>query len=299
MIPVAKNFNNIPASLSSAACVASLTEVLNTADPDHKEKIKQKFYGSQDVVQRLKATYHNKCAYCESYEPQPEVEHFRPKKRVNGVQGHPGYYWLCYEWSNLMPACHDCNKNGVKGNFFPVSGVRVIAPTFDGHGNLNLVECRLLSNTLYVNESPLLLNPEVPGFDPYLYFSFDRTGWIREVPIAGTVDYQRSNETIRIVDLNRDKLYLNTRKKNIRYYMGRIKGYIFRFMIGRKSQLEFEDSIFEILTEIKDNSAVTKEYSFFWDFLYKNFNIFITYYFKPKYRPRLFEIVNRFKAANP
>jgi hypothetical protein len=23
---------------------------------------------------------------------------------------HPGYYWLAYEWTNLLPSCYDCNS---------------------------------------------------------------------------------------------------------------------------------------------------------------------------------------------
>jgi hypothetical protein len=32
----------------------------------------------------------------------------------------PGYYWLAYEWSNLMLACERCNVE-VKGSRFPVA----------------------------------------------------------------------------------------------------------------------------------------------------------------------------------
>jgi hypothetical protein len=71
--------------------------------------------------------FRQKCAYCESKiaNTQPgDVEHFRPKGRVvddnfkpirvkHAVKGeinHPGYYWLAYDWSNLLPSCIDCNR---------------------------------------------------------------------------------------------------------------------------------------------------------------------------------------------
>jgi hypothetical protein len=105
MRAVVKNFNRPPAHLTTN----NLAAVINLADPLHKDKIRQTLYGHSSVVSKLNNIYNHKCAYCEAYEPEPEVEHYRPKKGVTG-EVHEGYYWLCYEWSNLMPACHDCNK---------------------------------------------------------------------------------------------------------------------------------------------------------------------------------------------
>jgi hypothetical protein len=63
--------------------------------------------------------YNKKCAYCEE-RIKTYIEHYRPKGSVQGSR-HGGYYWLCYEWSNLLPACHECNKfGGGKGTQFPV-----------------------------------------------------------------------------------------------------------------------------------------------------------------------------------
>lgn len=298
MISITKNFNNIPISLTSPACMSNLASVINSALPNHKDNISNGYYGHPTVVNRLKAIYHNKCAYCETYEPDPEVEHYRPKKRVRDVPGHPGYYWLCYEWSNLMPACHDCNKNGAKGNYFPVDGTRQTLPPLTGT-TLNQAECLLLSNSLSVVEIPLLINPEVPGFDPYHYFFVDEKGEIKERQAAGTLDFRKAHETIKIVRLNRDKLFLNLRRKQIRYYMQRVRSYIYLFLKGDKSQQDFENSIFEILKEIQTRTGATHEYSFFWSYFYRNFNNFISFYIKPKYRPRIFGLVQAYKMANP
>ena len=54
-----------------------------------------------------------KCAYCESFYAgtQPvDVEHYRPKGKVDGMAGHPGYWWLAGRWENLLPSCIDCNR---------------------------------------------------------------------------------------------------------------------------------------------------------------------------------------------
>jgi hypothetical protein len=51
------------------------------------------------------------------------VEHFRPQAGYqqgdDDPLGRPGYYWLAYEWSNLLMACEICNQK-FKGNLFPL-----------------------------------------------------------------------------------------------------------------------------------------------------------------------------------
>lgn len=89
---------------------------------EHMEKIaageKLKAFGfarykEVSVKNALEKLFHGKCAYCESFYAgfQPvDVEHYRPKGEVEGVSGHPGYWWLAMEWSNLLPSCIDCNR---------------------------------------------------------------------------------------------------------------------------------------------------------------------------------------------
>src|SRR5262245_42295217 len=76
---------------------------------------------------------HGKCAYCERRVDRIEsdVDQFRPKSL---------YWWLAYDWSNLLIACRTCNVT--KREHFPIVGDRVIGPDGD-----------LLS------ERPVLLNP--------------------------------------------------------------------------------------------------------------------------------------------
>ena len=83
-------------------------------------------YAAPTVRQVLVQSQHSKCCYCEqAFSPDMlEVEHFRPK---GGVQQHlgrtgidfPGYYWLAYDWRNLLLACGTCNGKHKK-NFFPL-----------------------------------------------------------------------------------------------------------------------------------------------------------------------------------
>lgn len=281
MIAITKSQNpkNIPATLTKQECINSLEKIINLNDPKHKEKIESKIYRAEDVYNKLKSLYHNKCAYCESFEDQPEIEHYRPKGRVSGDSSHGGYYWLAYEWTNLLPACHDCNRQGAKGNFFPIVGTRKYIFDKQVNGNIKLSSNNLMSPYLQ-EEKPLLLNPEVYGFNPFDYFKFDTTGKIEEAPSKNTFNFQQAEATIKIIELNRDKIYLNYRKIKIRkLFLDKFQKTLLRFCKNEISYDVFKIIIFTELNEIKENAKPHKEFSFFWDYLYKNFQFFIINYF--------------------
>lgn len=65
-------------------------------------------YDKQDVIERLRKDFHNKCYICEMKELQdPNVEHLLPHK--NGK--HPERK---FDWENLFWSCSHCN--GIKNN---------------------------------------------------------------------------------------------------------------------------------------------------------------------------------------
>jgi hypothetical protein len=90
-------------------------------------KVKSNIYkGTQfnikaDIYLNPVGPFRGKCAYCEQkiYSDQHgDLDHFRPKGAVadenyepvmiavdGEVKDHPGYYWLCYNWKNLLPSC--------------------------------------------------------------------------------------------------------------------------------------------------------------------------------------------------
>jgi uncharacterized protein (TIGR02646 family) len=69
-------------------------------------------YRDDSVVVALEELFHGKCAYCESSTARFDVnvEHYRPKGRVNEDKKHLGYYWLEVAWENLYPSCVMCNQ---------------------------------------------------------------------------------------------------------------------------------------------------------------------------------------------
>ncbi len=108
-----------------------------------RKSIKKEVYFSKD------GPFHGKCAYCECYITdfqRGDIEHYRPKLavtdendqpiQVRDEQGqvipHRGYYWLAYDWRNLLPSCTSCNQPGEsklgKRNRFPVANTHARKP---------------------------------------------------------------------------------------------------------------------------------------------------------------------------
>lgn len=246
------------------------------------ENINRSIYSDDSVKLALKALYLEKCAYCECYEPEPEIEHYRPHGKLTGSGvGHKGYVWLCYEWSNLVWSCHDCNKQGKKGNEFPVEGTRITSPVMLATGNINLAE-NLLNSTSLSNEKALLVNPEYPGYDPKDFFYFDGFGELKPKGSVTSYKYRMASETIITLELNRDKLFLNLRKRKVKYYMKRLEIILYRYIVDNNVN-RYEEDFRNLLLEIKDLTDVTCEYWYFWNYFLDNFKTFIPTYFNMIY----------------
>ena len=93
-----------------------------------------------DLKDYLCVLFHGKCAYCDGKFDRNDwgdVEHYRPKRKVtdkdNVALDHPGYYWLAYQTTNLLPSCKLCNQGKGKANQFPIdaAGIRVAEPAGD------------------------------------------------------------------------------------------------------------------------------------------------------------------------
>lgn len=107
-------------------------------------------YGHASVKKVLVAAHHGKCCYCESqlkHVDHGDVEHYRPKAAVQQGRAaplaRPGYYWLAYEWENLLFSCAICNGTHKK-NLFPIRDPRKRARS---------------ERARLVREEPLLVHP--------------------------------------------------------------------------------------------------------------------------------------------
>lgn len=191
MIKVKKDFSIIPEGL---LMLKDATDWIQKALDEGKEhEPRSHVYGHDTVRKSLKKIYIKKCGYCESrleVSGYMRIEHYRPKGRVKENEKHPGYYWLTYEWSNLISSCEICNSR--KGTSFPVENDHIYQP----HGNRK--EWRA-DSTLMQSEKPLLLHPEID--DPDEHLTINENGEIK--PKNGS---QRGETSIKLCDLNRDGL---------------------------------------------------------------------------------------------
>lgn len=160
-------------------------ELINHAKQDNKPKFKEKIW--KKLKPFLEKLFHGKCAYCEgkySAGSWLDVEHYRPKAKVtvyNEPVAHPGYYWLAYNWKNLLLACPKCNRGGGKTGEFPIDGNRAMKP-----------------GDSLEEEIPQLLNPIVDTH-PEKHLIFGINGII-----AGKTE--RGDATVSICNLNREEL---------------------------------------------------------------------------------------------
>lgn len=208
---VTKKDEDRTARLASKETYQALLNIIQTGDKSLiTDTIYREAYDTTDgkrsrVEDKLASAYRNKCAYCERI-CKADIEHYRPKKGVNEDEAHPGYYWLCYEWSNLIPSCITCNREGAKHNKFPVKGLRVSAPALLADGNLNLGLCKASVAPL-LNEKPSLLHPEVDKPENYFAFKLDPDG--EGIRIVGIDEDGRGESTIQICLLNRLEIRLD------------------------------------------------------------------------------------------
>lgn len=130
---------------------------------ERRMRIASHVYGADEVRAALIAAQHGKCCFCEVRIEHPymhrHVEHWRPKGGVrqdsDGADEFPGYYWLAYDWDNLLLACVVCNST-FKGTCFPLAD-----PAARARSHRDRIRA----------ETPLLLKPDVD--DPTLHIEWD------------------------------------------------------------------------------------------------------------------------------
>lgn len=240
------------------------------------------------TIDSLTKLYANKCCYCErsrGYEIQ--VDHYRPTKtrdnKTNPEYNQPGYYWLAYTWSNLLPLCSKCNQE--KSNKFPLnversttrisSHIPVSPITMD-----NIVDLNWLNS----NEISLLLHPELEP-QPARHFVFLNDGRLKT----------RTNEgekTEDILKLNRKDL-IRERKQIIDNLVNDISRCISEFSSNHNVST-LEGGLNVIFRQIVRGTGIDHEFSLFYTFIYKYFEYYIGSHLG---NPMLTSIVHDYFAA--
>ncbi|WP_304016498.1 HNH endonuclease signature motif containing protein [Nonlabens dokdonensis] len=260
-----KDFDNPPALLTDSKWD---TIKANLLIEKSAHKISDKCY-RDCTKEALTRIYKDKCAICERLRgTELQVDHYRPKKpRDNKSQAkynQPGYYWLAYTWSNLIPLCSKCNGN--KSNKFPLTGWSDVN-RISSHINVNgLNPFNLYDlNWLQQQELPLIVNPEQDK-TPERHFSFNRNGKIVGRSPEG-------EETILVCKLNRKDL-IRERLEIREGYVNAIKSALYDFTI-HGDQNELKGELISTFKQIKLNAHPDKGHSYFNLFIYKYFDYFI------------------------
>jgi len=149
-----KRPSDIPKSLTSKG-VQSTDDNCSSFTKNKKKflasfKVDTSIYGAPPVKKKLKKAQHNKCCFCEKDQGEEygAVEHYRPKMgyKVDKTQKtltKPGYYWLAYDWNNLLFVCGYCNT-GYKKSYFALTDEKKRAKSHKGST---------------AKEDPLLIDP--------------------------------------------------------------------------------------------------------------------------------------------
>jgi uncharacterized protein (TIGR02646 family) len=144
------------------------------------ERVEQEVAAENDPVARLKlinrrrkhwrrfrdllekSDVKRKCWYTESKNPgtDDDVDHYRPKGKIEERPDHPGYWWEAFRWRNYRLSCHISNRLKRseeadaalgKGSHFPIHDEAM----------------RWMNPASPCTESPTLLDPTDPS-DPQL-----------------------------------------------------------------------------------------------------------------------------------
>ncbi len=267
MRKVKKNLNDIPQRLRN--CNAHLDRIINERKNTGTKAIQAQFniYSGlaedvNSVKYKLKNLYKGKCAYCESIKDDMTVDHYRPKDSVSGGNK-LGYFWLCYEWSNLLYSCSDCNQI-YKGYKFPILG-RYFDFTSKSSAELK-TDLNKLNSNLNKFEKPLILNPEEKNFSPEKYIKFNRDG----KPIG--ID-SKGRGTTTILDCGLDKTILNGRRKA---KLDNLLLYSIAFLIKNPDKYTDEEMVLEFKEMLeKLKCKISDEYTLFYKWSLKNVKEFV------------------------
>ncbi|MBV8276234.1 MAG: hypothetical protein JO170_13390 [Verrucomicrobia bacterium] len=219
----------------------------------------------------MEHVFYEKCAYCERLISgyYGDAEHFRPKGAVtckdsegelvkpsceipnpagNGLLSlaHPGYFWLAYDWRNLLPSCVFCNSGEGKNERFDTKGGHFLLVELDKAELLAMpAEVRpraskrwpgryyLSSTMLDKREDPLLLNPLNPSSErnPREHIRFGQRGTV--APVKGS---PLAVASIEVFGLRKPKLC----------------------EARQKAQEDFRSSYFDALREFDPGSGTSK-----------------------------------------
>lgn len=285
MICIEKDYDSAPEKLRSSECQDLIRQALAERN---SHTFKSEYY-HKGCIKKLEELYHCKCAYCEtdSSAGAPfEIEHFRPKKkRANNQSSHRGYYWLGYEWSNLMLCCSWCNKK--KGDKFPLSDEsrRVHHPELSEDGLPTANFCQADAPSL-IREKAQLLNPELDVVEDHFIFRPDG----KIVSLS-----ERGRATISTLKLNRERLVFR-RKKLVEDYFNDVEAALANFVKNELNDIALERSLDWLFKKLITYQQPSQEYSRLGYFMFVKFDLFAEVHLEAEERDFVIKAFKNFTA---
>jgi hypothetical protein len=137
-----------------------------------------------------------KCWYSESLNPTSDknVDHFRPKGRVEEDPTHEGYWWLAFASSNFRYASQWCNQRRVDDEHGTSGGKADHFPLL-----ANGIRARQEADDLDLEDAELL-DPTDP--DDWKLLTFLPDGYPTPAKPEGTPEHQRASKSIQIYHLH-------------------------------------------------------------------------------------------------
>jgi len=277
MVHIDKDFSNPPKGLADKKWGKIKRNVL-TEKNSHKA-IDECYRDT--TLKTLTKLYYNKCACCErSRGEELEVDHYRPKKtrssKINPEFNHPGYYWLTYEWSNLMPLCSNCNK--AKSNYFPLkdNSKRISEHTYQSAYNIFELQSA---------EEPLFVHPEIDK-QPQKHFLYHSNG-----DVTGRTE--EGNAMVHFYKMNSPQK-VRDRKRLLNQYIHDIGKAISRHKTNNDI-IFFRGSLETTFSNIRERRQKKHELSLLHIFIYQYFDEFIAKKLPNEYRDIIFNYFKDFK----
>lgn len=292
MIRRHKDFDSPPARLLDSLCNQKLANALQER---HEHKAADNCYKHATVREQLDGIYNGKCGYCEALVSGStlRVDHHRPCKQHRAsttppAEQHDGYYWLAYEWSNLVYACDTCNRK--KSTQFPIAAPtrRVTEPPLDEAGKLDRHRC-VADRPPLCDEEPLLLHPE---FD-------EPTAHLVPLPDGSLVGAtERGRETIAVCKLERDGLLI-ARKGLVDEWVSEVRRALYKCCKSQVSAQELQRHLDACFATLLRGLLPEKPFSRVSWLMYRRFDVFVLPAFPPVWRTVLRSAFTDFKRRHP
>ncbi|MFK7904040.1 MAG: AAA family ATPase, partial [Chitinophagales bacterium] len=227
---------------------------------DAPKTLEEEDFTSNEVIERLREIYHDKCAYTEEKTRHFEVTHYRHRKL---------YPWLTTEWSNIFLVNQKINRR--IGNQFPIEDEKKIFPPKDK-------KAYQADSEILLSEKPLLLNPEVDTPENHLYVN--STGIIHAYT-------ERGRATIEICKLNEQSLVKSRYLKIIHFQKLFTDSYRIYKTYEKEEEHYFKEVLSPIFEKLKKSAFPQEEFSLVGISMIENLEEITIKHFKVKKFPSI------------